>query len=235
MYIMNNKIKKNLWWIISSFVLFIPLALLINGLRIENSEQLGIGATLFCVQLVIWAIIGIIANKINKIVLKVLWIIVGLLFNIVFLTFSAVILAMAEPVTENDVEIRKESFRDMVYNEFNVSEYLDTLTGIQLPSYRIVDSECDYVTFFPTETEYNVELKIHFPEGLSDSIREKIYKLASEKASNPHSKGNVINEWSFGENNPKEIFYRTEDASSVGCVVLFKPQCDTIYVTRYKW
>ena len=143
---MNNKIKKNLWWIISSFVLFIPLALLINGLRIENSEQLGIGATLFCVQLVIWAIIGIIANKIKKIVLKVLWIIVGLLFNIVFLTFSAVILAMAEPVTENDVEIRKKSFRDMVYNEFNVSEYLDTLTGIQLPSYRIVDSECDYVT-----------------------------------------------------------------------------------------
>ena len=69
---MNNKIKKNLWWIISSIVLFTPLAFLINGLRIENSEQLGVGAIFFCVQLVIWAIIGIIANKIKKIVLKVL-------------------------------------------------------------------------------------------------------------------------------------------------------------------
>mgnify|MGYP003306667002 CR=1 FL=1 len=135
-------------------------------------------------------------------------------------------------VPEVDTVLKK--YAKMTYDKY-VSEYLDTLIGIQLPSYKIVDSECDYVTFFPTETEYNVELKIHFPEGLSDSIRDEIYKLASEKASNPHSKGNVINEWSFSENNPKEILYQTEDASSVGCVVMFRPQCDTVYVTRYKW
>ena len=93
---------------------------------------------------------------------------------------------------------------------------------------------CYSTSFFPAETEYNVELKIHLPEGVSDSIRDEIRKLASEKASNPLSKGNVINEWGFGEDNSKEIFYRIEDVSNVGCVVMFKPQCDTVYVTRYK-
>lgn len=177
----------------------------------------------------------IMSIRIKKTALKILWIIVGLLFSILFIMFSAVIIAMYEPVTDNDIEMRKEAFRDMVYNEFNGNDALDNLIGIQLPCYKIVDSKCDYVTFFPAETEYNVELKIHFPEGVSDSIRDEIRKLASEKASNPLSKGNVINEWGFGEDNPKEIFYRTEDASNVGCVVMFKPQCDTVYVTRYKW
>lgn len=173
--------------------------------------------------------------RIKKTALKILWIIVGLLFSILFIMFSAVIIAMYEPVTDNDIEMREEAFRDMVYNEFNGNDALDNLIGIQLPCYKIVGSKCDYVTFFPAETEYNVELKIHFPKGLPDSIRDEIRKLASEKASNPLSKGNVINKWGFGEDNPKEIFYRTEDVSNVGCVVMFKPQCDTVYITRYKW
>ena len=173
--------------------------------------------------------------RIKKTVLKILWIIVGVLFSILLIMLSVVIIVMCEPVTDNDIELRKEAFRDMVYNEFKGNDALDNIIGIQLPSYKIVDSKCDYVTFFPAETEYNVELKIHFPEGLSDSIRDKIRKLASEKASNLLSEGNVINEWGFGEDNPKEIFYRTEDASNVGYVVMFKTQCDTVYVTRYKW
>lgn len=32
-----------------------------------------------------------------------------------------------------------------------------------------------------------------------------------------------------------DIYLRTENVSNVGCVVMFKPQCDTVYVTRYKW
>ena len=116
--------------------------------------------------------------RIKKMALKILWIIVGLLFSILFIMFSAVIIAMYEPVTDNDIEMREEAFRDMVYNEFNGNDALDNLIGIQLPCYKIVDSKCDYVTFFPAETEYNVELKIHFPKGLSDSIRDEIHKLA---------------------------------------------------------
>lgn len=156
---MNTKIKKNLWWI-SSIVLFIPSGLIIGQLRNELYERLLIGAIIFGIQLVIWAIIGLIANKIEKIVLKILWIIVGVLFSCTFLIFSAVFIVMFEPVTDKDVEIRKEEFRNMVYNEFNVNESLDSLIGIQLPTYEIVDSECNFVTFFPTETEYDVKLKI---------------------------------------------------------------------------
>lgn len=170
-----------------------------------------------------------------KRVILFLFIVIGLIFaNGCYWLFSD-IQTQWDSHTEENIETRKEGIRDMVYREFNENEHLDNILGIQLPTYKIVDSKCDYASNPPTETEYDVKLKIYFPKGLSSSIRKEIHKLASEKASNPLSKGDVINEWRFGEDNPKEIFYQTEDTSNVGCVVMFKPQCDTVYVTRYKW
>ena len=87
---------------------------------------------------------------------------------------------------------------------------------------------------FPSETEYDVALSLCFPEGLTKSFWSEIHKLASEKAPNPKYKGDVINKWDFGENNPNLIVYQCEDSSNVGCVVTFKPKCDTVLVRSYK-
>ena len=40
--------------------------------------------------------------------LKILWIIVGLLFSILLIMLSVVIIAMYEPVTDNDIECGKK-------------------------------------------------------------------------------------------------------------------------------
>ena len=87
---------------------------------------------------------------------------------------------------------------------------------------------------FPSETEYDVAFSLCFPEGLTKSFWSEIHKLASEKAPNPKYEGDVINKWDFGENNPNLIVYQCEDSSNVGCVVTFKPKCDTVLVRRYK-
>ena len=109
------------------------------------------------------------------------------------------------------------------------------IVGIQLPQYRIVDSECTYVTFPPTETEYNVNLKIHFTEGLPNSVWKEISKNASNKASNPLSGCEVINEWGVCEDNPEARIYKCENSRNEGCTVTFESNCDTVYVTCYKW
>jgi hypothetical protein len=142
---------------------------------------------------------------------------------------------MSQPITEEDVENRKEDFRDMVYREFDEDDHLDKVVGVQLPQYKIVDSECKYVSFPPAETEYDVKLKIYVSEGISESVWNEIYELASKKASNPHSESDVINKWELDEDNPNIIYYTSEDNMNVGCTVTFKQSCDTIYVTRYKW
>ena len=49
------------------------------------------------------------------------------------------------------------------------------------------------------------------------------------------SESQVINKWDFDEDNPNQIVYQWEDSSNVGCIVTFKPNCDTVFVTRYKW
>jgi hypothetical protein len=123
----------------------------------------------------------------------------------------------------------------MIYREFDEADYLDNIVGIQLPQYRIVDSECTYVTFPPTETEYNVNLKIHFPEGLPDSVWKEISKNASNKASNPLSDCEVINEWGVCEDNPEARIYKCENSRNKGCAVTFESNSDTVYVTCYKW
>jgi hypothetical protein len=88
---------------------------------------------------------------------------------------------------------------------------------------------------FPAETEYDVELNIYLPDGLSTTTWDKIHKLASEKAPNVKYNGYVINKWDFDEDNTKQIVYQWENSSNVGCIVTFKPKCDTVFVTRYKW
>ena len=231
---MSTKIKKNLWWIITSIALYVPVAIVIDSISCKLDEKMWLGVLSFVFLFVVWALIGLIANKIKKTVYKVLWIILGFLAYAVCWLVSIVFIAMFEPVTEEDIQNRKEAFKEMVYDEFKEEDHLDEVVGIQLPQYTIVRSACDYVTFPPTETEYDVELDIHFPGGLSD-IWDEIYDLASRKASNPHSKGKVINEWGFDNKNPEIIYYKTENESNVGCCVVFKSQCDTVYVTRYKW
>ena len=232
---MKSKIKKNLWWIISSIVLFIPIAFGICNIQGTLSDKLSFGAISFVFLFLILAIIGVVANRIKKNILKALWIILGLLIYAIGWIFTFLFIAFSMPITEEDVNSRKESFRDMIYREFDATDYLDSIIGIQLPQYKIVDSECTYVTFPPTETEYNVNLKIHFPEGLPDSVWKEISKNASNKASNPLSGCEVINEWGVCEDNPEARIYKCENSRNEGCTVTFESNCDTVYVTCYKW
>ena len=232
---MKSKLKKNLWWIISSIALFIPMASLIGNISNDFSDVLSVGAISFVVLFLIWAIIGLVANKIKNIALKVLWIILGLSVYAIVWLFIILLIAMSQPITEEDVENRKEAFRDMVYCEFDENDHLDKVVGVQLPQYKIVDSECKYVSFPPAETEYDVKLKIYVSEGISESVWNEIYELASKEASNPHSESDVINKWKIDEDNPNIIYYTSEDNMNVGCTVTFKQSCDTVYVTRYKW
>ena len=143
---MKSKLKKNLWWIISSIALFIPMASLIGNISNDFSDVLSVGAISFVVLFLIWAIIGLVANKIKNIALKVLWIILGLSVYAIVWLFIILLIAMSQPITEEDVENRKEAFRDMVYCEFDETEHLDKVVGVQLPQYQIVDSRCDYVS-----------------------------------------------------------------------------------------
>ena len=232
---MKKNLKKNLWWIISSIVLFIPIACLIYDLSIKISEKIEIGCILFAIQLIIGAIIGVVANKIKRIFLKILWIIVGLVINAIFWIFSIVFLAFCQPITEEEFNNRKEEFREMIYNEFNEENHLDKVVGIQLPQYRIIDSECTSISVPPTETEYDVKLKIVFPEGLPKSVWKKIAEKGEKKAPNPLSEDRVINKWQFGKENADAITYHCENKSNVGCIVTFKPDCDTVYINCYKW
>lgn len=232
---MNTKIKKNLWWIITSIVLFVPIVFFICEVSGSFGEKLSFGTAFFVILFLIWAITGLAANKIKNIVLKVLWIIFGLVVYAICWIFIVICIAMCYTPSEEEYEERKEGFRDMIYSEFSDNEELDRIVGFQLPQYEIVDSKCEYVSQFPAETEYDVKLKIHFQGGLPKSIWNKIYKLASKKASNKVTGEYAINEWGFYENNPKIISYQLEDASNSGCVVTFNHLCDTVYVTRYKW
>ena len=232
---MKATIKKNLWWIISSIVLFVPIAGLISSSQYDLSFRLSLCSISFILLSLIMAMTGTVANKIKKVILKVLWIIFGLAIYAIGWLFTLVFIAMIEPATEEEVKNRKEDFRDMIYREFDEGDNLDRVVGIELPQYRIVDSECTYVTFPPTETEYNVNLKIYFEEGVPTSVWKEIQGKASNKASNPLSDCEVINEWGFSEDNLEIICYRQEDANNVGCTVTFKSNCDTIYVTCYKW
>ena len=196
---------------------------------------MSMGTIFFIALFLILAATGIIANKIRIVALKVLWIISGLTIYALGWLFAIVLMAMSDPVSEEEVESRKENFREMIYSEFCEDDYLDKFVGIQLPQYRIVDSECTYVTFPPTETEYNVNLKIHFPEGLPASVWKEISEKASDKAPNPLSDYEIINEWGVSEENPGAIIYKCEDSSNVGSTVTFESNCDTVYVTCYKW
>jgi energy-coupling factor transporter transmembrane protein EcfT len=232
---MKSEIKKNLWWIITSVVLFIPIAFAIHHLPYGLSDKLSFGVVTFALLFLIWAIIGLVANKIKKIVWKVLWIILGTLSYIIAWLCAIFVIAMSYPLSEEDIEDRKDAFRDMVYREFDEDDHLDKVVGVQLPQYKIVDSECKYVSFPPAETEYDVKLNIYISEGISESVWNEIYELASKKASNPHSESDVINKWKIDEDNPNIIYYTSEDNMNVGCTVTFKQSCDTIYVTRYKW
>lgn len=232
---MKTAIKKNLWWIISSIVLFVPIALAIYDMQCNFSDKLSMGTIFFIALFLILAATGIIANKIKKIVFKVLWIILGFTTYAIGWIFTIFIIAFSAPITEEEIISRKEDFRDMIYREFDEADHLDNIVGIQLPQYRIVDSECTYVTFPPTETEYNVNLKIHFPEGLPDSVWKEISKNASNKASNPLSDCEVINEWGVCEDNPEARIYKCENSRNKGCAVTFESNSDTVYVTCYKW
>ena len=232
---MKTAIKKNLWWIISSIVLFVPIALAIYDMQCNFSDKLSMGTIFFIALFLILAATGIIANKIKKIVFKVLWIILGFTTYAIGWIFTIFIIAFSAPITEEEIISRKEDFRDMIYREFDEADYLDKIVGIQLPQYRIVDSECTYVTFPPTETEYNVNLKIHFPKGLPDSVWKEISKNASNKASNPFSDCEVINEWGVCEDNPEARIYKCENSRNKGCAVTFESNSDTAYVTCYKW
>ena len=232
---MKNKIKKNLWWIITSGVLFIPIAIAIHHLPYGLGDKLSFGVVTFVLLFLIWAIIGLVAGKIKKIVWKVLWIILGTLSYIIAWLCAIFVIAMSYTLSEEEVEDRKDAFRDMVYREFDEDDHLDKVVGVQLPQYKIVDSECKYVSSPPAETEYNVKLKIYVSEGISESVWNEIYELASKEASNPHSESDVINKWKIDEDNPNIIYYTSEDNMNVGCTVTFKHSCDTVYVTRYKW
>ena len=232
---MKNSVKKNLWWVISSIVLFVPIAWIIHSLQCDLGEKLSLGAIFFIPLFLVCAITGVVANKIKKVVLKVLWVILGLATYVIGWLFVIVLLAMSTPVTQEEVECRKEGFREMICREFNEEDHLDKIVGIQLPQYRIVDSECTYVTFWPTETEYNVNLKIHFPKGLPNSVWKEIREKASHNASNPLAEECVKNEWSVCEDNSEARIYKCEDSRNIGCTVTFESNCDTVYVTSYKW
>ena len=232
---MKTTIKKNLWWIISSIVLFVPIAAIICSLQYGFSVKLSMGVIFFVLLFLILAITGTIANKIKKVVLKVLWIILGLVIYAIVWLLTVVVIAFTAPVTKEDVINRKEGFREMIYSQFDEKDYLDNVIGIELPQYTIVDSECTYVSIPPTETEYNVKLKIYFPEGLPGSVWKEIRKKASNNASNPLLKEYVINKWGVSEEAPGTIYYNCEDSINVGTTVTFESNCDTVYVTCYKW
>ena len=232
---MNLKIKKNLWWIISSIVLAVPIVLLINELPVKLGEKFLIGTVSCLILIVICAIVGVIANRIGKVLFKIIWIILGFIGYLFYILFVCVLLAMLDPVTDEEIAAHEESYRDMVHREFEVDNYLDDVIGIELPKYEIVASKCTYASMFPAETEYDVELNIYFPDGLSTSLWDEMYRLASEKAPNVKCNGYVINKWDFDEDNTKQIVYQWENSSNVGCIVTFKPKCDTVFVTRYKW
>lgn len=232
---MNLKIKKNLWWIISSIVLAVPIVLLINELPVKLGEKFLIGTVSCLILIVICAIVGVIANRIVKVLFKIIWIILGFIGYLFYILFVCVLLAMLDPVTDEEIAAHEESYRDMVHREFEVDNYLDDVIGIELPKYEIVASKCTYASMFPAETEYDVELNIYFPEGLSVSLWDEMHRLASEKAPNVKYNGYVINKWDFDEDNTKQIVYQWENSSNVGCIVTFKPKCDTVFVTRYKW
>ena len=208
---MKSSIKKNLWWIITSIVLFSPIAFIICSLSFGFSDKLLAGVVSFVLLFLIWMIIGLVANKIKRIILKILWVILGLLLYAIVWFFIVFFIGLSESYTEENMENRKEGIRDMVYREFNEENYLDNIVGVQLPQYKIVDSECTSFSLPPTETEYNVELKIYFPKGLPKSVWNEISELAIKNASNPHSKGNVINKWEVDKDNPKIIYYESED------------------------
>ena len=232
---MNLKIKKNLWWIISLIVLAVPIVLLINELPVKLGEKFLIGTVSCLILIVICAIVGVIANRIGKVLFKIIWIILGFIGYLFYILFVCVLLAMLDPVTDEEIAAHEESYRDMVHREFEVDNYLDDVIGIELPKYEIVASKCTYASMFPAETEYDVELNIYFPEGLSTSLWDEMHRLASEKAPNVKYNGYVINKWDFDEDNTKQIVYQWENSSNVGCIVTFKPKCDTVFVTRYKW
>lgn len=232
---MKNTIKRNLWWIIYSIILFIPLACLLHSLSITSGEKIVIGCVLFTIQFLIGAITGIVTNKIKKIFFKVLCIIAGLVVNAIFWIISILFMAFCEPITKDEFNSRKEGFREMIYSEFNEENHLDKIVGIQLPPYRIVDSECISISVPPTETEYEVELKILFPDGLPKSIWNKIKEWAAAEVPNPLSEDKVINRWYLREENPDVIAYHCENSHNVGCTVIFESNCDTVYVTCYKW
>ena len=232
---MKATIKKNLWWIISSVVLFIPIAFAIHHLPYSLGDKLSFGVVTFALLFLIWAIIGLVADKIKRIVWKVLWIILGTLSYLIAWLCVIFVIAMSYPLSEEEVEDRKDDFRDMVYREFDKDDHLDGVVGIELPQYKIADSECKYVSCPPTETEYNVKLKIYFPNGLPESVWNEICEQASINASNPLLEGYVINEWKIDKDNQEIISYTAEDSRNVGCNVTFKHRCDTVYVTRYKW
>ena len=132
---------------------------------------------------------------------------------------------MFEPVTDKDIASHLESYRESITSEFEADNYLD----------EIVASECTYASMFPTETEYDVKINIYFPDGLSTSLWDKINKFATDKSQNTKYNGYVVNKWDFDEGNSNHIVYQWENSSNVGCIVTFKPKCDTVFVTRYKW
>ena len=53
---------------------------------------------------------GIIANRIRKVLLKIIWIILGLIGSLFYILFVCIFLAMFEPVTDKDVAAH-ENFR----------------------------------------------------------------------------------------------------------------------------
>lgn len=216
-------------------MLAVPIVLLINELPVKLGEKFLIGTVSCLILIVICAIVGVIANRIGKVLFKIIWIILGFIGYLFYILFVCVLLAMLDPVTDEEIAAHEESYRDMVHREFEVDNYLDDVIGIELPKYEIVASKCTYASMFPAETEYDVELNIYFPDGLSTSLWDEMYRLASEKAPNVKYNGYVINKWDFDEDNTKQIVYQWENSSNVGCIVTFKPKCDTVFVTRYKW
>ena len=130
---MNLKIKKNLWWIISSIVLAVPIVLLINELPVKLGEKFLIGTVSCLILIVICAIVGVIANRIGKVLFKIIWIILGFIGYLFYILFVCVLLAMLDPVTDEEIAAHEESYRDMVHREFEVDNYLDDVIGIELP------------------------------------------------------------------------------------------------------
>ena len=202
---MNLKIKKNLWWIISSIVLAVPIVLLINELPVKLGEKFLIGTVSCLTLIVICAIVGVIANRIGKVLFKIIWIILGFIGYLFYILFVCVLLAMLDPVTDEEIAAHEESYRDMVHSEFEVDNYLDDVIGIELPKYEIVASKCTYASMFPAETEYDVELNIYFPEGLSTSLWDEMHRLASEKAPNVKYNGYVLHDGGLSNNIPSNV------------------------------